>query len=328
VSHHVLMNFVDLSTTTGQTPLREFYLAAGAVFDVSTNSPSILAAARESFASLGSPPRSAEVTLRLWMDATVQASPPWPQPYFGGLDHLVYAGFSPHDSLLIDLRRRRIIGRVSRALAADDIYWKTVIFPALMGIVGPTAGVTALHCGCSVRDGKGLLLVGGSGSGKSTLALALAIRGYELLADDWTYFSHHDGRFLAWGLPTTIKLLPDAVKHFPGLRAQEPSVSLNGELAFNVDPVKAFGVRRATYCEPNWMVFLQRQTRTDLSITEIPPPEAAVRLDRNLPPQCPDAVDLRKRTIASLGHCRSWLLRYGGEPSAVAEAVADLIAQA
>ncbi|HEV2494475.1 MAG TPA: hypothetical protein VG204_15540 [Terriglobia bacterium] len=321
---------MDLSTATGhrQTPLRECYLAAGAVFEVSTNSPSILSAAGESFAPIASPPRSAEVTLRLWMDATVRASPPWPQPYFGGLDHLVYAGFSPEDSLLIDLRRRRIIGRVSPALATDGFYWKTVIFPALMGIVGPTAGVTALHCGCSVRDGKGLLLVGGSGSGKSTLALALAISGHALLADDWTYFSHRDGRFLAWGLPTTIKLLPDAVEHFPDLRRQKPSVSLNGELAFNVDPVEAFGVRRATYCEPTWMIFLERETRPGLNMTEIPPFEAAARLDRNLPPQCPEAVDLRRRTIASLGRCRSWLVRYGGKPQTVAEAVANLVAHA
>ena len=311
----------------GPTPLRECFLAAGAVFDVSTNSPSILAAARESFASFASPAHSAEVTLRLWMDAAVQASPPWPQPYFGGLDHLVFAGFSSDDSLLIDLRRRRIIGRVSPALARDSFYWKTVIFPALMGIVGPSAGVTALHCGCVARDGKGLLLVGGSGCGKSTLSLALAIHGYQLLSDDWTYFSHREGRFFAWGLPTTIKLLPDAVEHFADLRGQEPSVSLNGELAFNVDPGEVFGVRRATHCEPEWMFFLERQTRGGVSVTEIPRSDAAARLDRNLPPQCPEAVDLRKRTIASLGRCRSWLLRYGGEPSAVAGAVADLVVQ-
>jgi hypothetical protein len=226
------------------------------------------------------------------------------------------------------LRRRRVSGRISPAVAADAVYWRTVILPTLMGIVGPSAGVTALHCACVVRDTRGLLLVGGSGSGKSTLSLALAIKGHKLLSDDWTYFSQRDRRLLAWGLPTTIKLLPDAVKHFPQLGSHNPSVSLNGELAFNVDPEQVFGVRRVANCEPHWVFFLEREACAGFHVKEMSPAEAATRLDRNLPPQCPEAADLRRRTIEGLQCCRSWLLRYSEEPRSVAEAVADFAALA
>lgn len=319
------MRFLDLPRTARQTPLREYYLAMDAILDISTNSESILAAARESFASLVSPQPAAQVTMRLWVDATAQASPIWPRPYFGGLNNVIFAGFDSKDSLLIDLRGRRAIGRFSPAMAADSAYWKRLVFPALIGIVGPSAGVTALHCACGVHNKRGLLLVGGSGSGKSTLSLALAMNGDLLLSDDWTYFSCRDGRLLAWGLPTPLKLLPDAVGHFPELVGQKPAFSLNDDLAFNVDPEKVFGVRRTSCCEPTWLFFLEREAETGFRITEIPPAEAAARLDGNLPPRCPEEIRLRQETIERLVQCRSWLLRYGGKPRAVAQALADFV---
>ncbi len=315
----------DFLKKAAETPLREYYLAAGAICAVSTNFEPILDAARESFLQVGGPQTPADLYSRFWVDTAAQARPPWPQPYFRGLDHLVFAGFDTENSLLIDLRRHRAIGRFSPAMAADRAYWKTVIFPALLGIVGASVGIAVLHCACAVRDGSGLLLAGGSGSGKSTLSLALAMNGFALVSDDWTYFSRRDGRLLAWGLPTALKLLPDAVEHFPELAGLQPGVALNGERAYEVEPEQIFGVRRSRCCEPRWLIFLERDSSPGFRLTEMPPAEAASRFGENLedlPAVVPEARSFLLETINRLVERQCWLLQYGGRPRAIAQALA------
>jgi hypothetical protein len=163
--------------------------------------------------------------------------------------------------MLIDLRNSRALARFSPAMATDVAYWKRVIFPVLLGVIGSSVGITVLHCACVVRENGGLLLAGVSGSGKSTLALALARNGFDLLSDDWTYVTAREGRVLAWGLPTALKLLPDARTYFPELESLQPAVSLNGELAYEIDPEVVFAVRRSFGCEPRCVIFLEREDR-------------------------------------------------------------------
>lgn len=50
-----------------------------------------------------------------------------------------------------------------------------------------------VHATCVDISGKGVLIVGPSGSGKSSLALQLMSLGAQLVADDRTILSSHDG---------------------------------------------------------------------------------------------------------------------------------------
>ena len=68
-----------------ETPLMANYLAAGAVCALSTNSPSVLEAARQSFLPLDSNTAKPEISLRLWVDSGDSTGPPWPKPYLRGL---------------------------------------------------------------------------------------------------------------------------------------------------------------------------------------------------------------------------------------------------
>src|SRR5215475_7303647 len=90
------------------TPYVKNYRAAGAVWRLSTNSRPILKAAGESFQPMSDSHLSADLALRLWVDPQSRSCPPWPKPYVRGYEHLVYAGFSQGNSLLVDLRRRRV----------------------------------------------------------------------------------------------------------------------------------------------------------------------------------------------------------------------------
>src|SRR5262249_35560133 len=248
----------------------------------------------------------------------------WPPPHFRGLDHLVYAAFDFENALLVDLGKRRVIGRFSPAMAADLTYLDRGVFPALFGVVSPSLGITALDCACIARNGNTLLLAGTSGSGKSTLSLALAQNGFNFLSDDWTYLSRQGSELIAWNSMSRLKLLPDARAHFAELAALEPAVSVNGELAYEVDPGEVFGVRRSKRAEPRWVLFLERQSNPQFSLIEVPSTEAAMRLGgdfEELPAMLCDARLLSEETVMSLATRRCWVLRYGGNPQDIAQAL-------
>jgi hypothetical protein len=217
---------------------------------------------------------------------------PWAKAHFRGLRHLVFASFGTQEVFTFDLLRRRVIGAVSLTTASDSSFWNTRLLPIVVGVMGTTVGVVPLHSACLDRDGKGLLIAGLSGAGKSTLSVALAQREFSLVSDDWTYVSkdgNKDG-LIASGLSVPVKLLPDAVQHFPELKALTPKESLNGELAFEVDdPTDA----RAFY-------------------------ERSAEL---LPEELPEAAATRSEIIRAVTSGKCFRVRSGELPQRTAEAI-------
>src|SRR5215470_14768035 len=98
--------FGDFLRKQAQTRLRVFFRVCGLVWQVSTNSQSILKAAQETFDVIDKPGASLPFHIRFWVDGNLSASPPWPKPYVRGLDHLVFASFDCGSSVLIDLAGR------------------------------------------------------------------------------------------------------------------------------------------------------------------------------------------------------------------------------
>jgi hypothetical protein len=234
------------------------------------------------------------------------------------LDHLIFAGFDSQNSVLIDLRSCRAIGRFSPAMGDHLVSWKTVIFPVLISILGATMGITELHCGCVAREGSGLLLVGSSGSGKSTLALALAQAGFTYLTDDRTYLSTWEGRIAAWGLPTHLKLRLDAAEWFRELEDLRRVSAMNGERALWIDPTHKLGVQRIQRCEPIGLVFLKRQEYPTFDLSTMSPDQAARQLEADLMAEAPDAAEGQRGMIENLVKLPCWRFEYGGSPQAVA----------
>jgi len=245
-----------------------------------------------------------------------------------GVNHLVYAGFDADNSLLIDLRRRLAISRFSAPFAANRDFWLRMIVPLVLGVAGGSLRITALHCACVVKDSHGLVLSGPSGAGKSTLAWALARRGFEFLSDEWTYFSSHEGKLRAWGLPAPLKLLPDAAAFFPELETMQVGPALNGELAYEFDPAEMPTVRRADCCVPRQLVFLARCRNSKLSLEEISLQEAMVCLEEGLLAEEPSAAESQRTTLRALVGERCALLRHGSSPEALREALEQFCAQA
>lgn len=304
------------------TPLHSHHLVTGHPCLVATNSLAVLAAAQSFFRLEADPKSPPSLTLQFWVDSKAQSFKPWPPPIFRGLGHLAYARFDKENYVLLDLRRGLAIGRFSPSMAVDLDYWQRVILPALVGLASDALGVTVIHCACLERDGEGLLLCGDSGAGKSTLALALALRGFGFLSDDWTYLSFVDRQLLAWGLATPLKLLPESSEFFPELRGLASGISLNGERAFEFEPEDVFGVRRSLRCQPRYLVFLERHSKAGHTLVKMPPEEAARRLGSaqgRLPAELSHLRKIQRETIGSLVGRECWVLRHGEGPETAAQ---------
>jgi hypothetical protein len=312
------MDPADFFHREAQTPLQQQFMAAGAVCALETNFEPILAAAREAFLSVESPLEHTDFSLRLWVDPMSSSRPPWPKFYVRGLNHLVFAGFDSDCSVLVDLQQRRALGRFSPNMGSDHNYWKATIFPILMSVLAASVGIVELHCSCVVKNNKGYLLCGPSRSGKSTLTMALARMGFSFLADDRTFCSAKHGKLSAWGVVPSLKLRGEAQVWFEELSQEEPNETKNGDSILRFDPEGQFGLKRAKFCEPECLIFLDQRQEPSFSMTEISPLDAAQRLDQELMAEPPELVEKQRKVIGQLVEIPCWQLQYGGDPRVVA----------
>ena len=300
-------------------PLHAHFSAAGSRWGVRSNSLEVLQAVAETFPRLNHRGR-ATLTAEIYVDQNAGTTSLWSVPQFRGRDHLVFADYGPDACMLADLRARHVIGRFTPATVHDVSYWKRIILPILLGVAAPVVGVTALHCACLQYKGEGLLITGESGSGKSTLSFELARRGLDFVSDDWTYFSRAGADVLAWGLPTNIKLLPDAVVHFPELQNHLPSIHLNGELALEVTP-EGINAKRTVCSRPGRIFVLERQSGWGFEAARLAPNEIAAYFQQSLErlPAClARSREAQLATIRALAQGEAWHLRCGGSPQAIA----------
>ena len=106
-------------------------------------------------------------------------------------------------------------------------------------------------------------------------------------------------------------------------------ISLNGELAFEVDPVETFGVSRSLSCEPRWLIFIQRQTAQRAMFERVAATEAAACLavDLELLPACLDSQrEYQLASIDALAGREAWMFRHDLSPAKAARLLAEFCA--
>jgi hypothetical protein len=313
------MNTSGILKQEEPTPLCELFVAGGAICEIQTNSESILKAAGETLIPVVSPDSTAEFCMRFWVDSRTGGQAPWPKPYVRALDHLVFAGFDSGSSVLVNLRSCRAIGRFSSSLAADQSYWKEVIFPMMLSIASGALGIAELHCACVAKNQHGMLLAGPSHSGKSTLSLALGQAGFGFLSDDRTFCSLRAGRLSAWGMPVLLKLRREAAAWFPELRDRKPGHMQKGEPVFRCQPGETLRFERVQICEPRLLIFLEQKPGSEFQFTRMPHKDAAALLAADLMMELPKAVGKQTAIIDRLVDLPCWHLAYDATPRIVAE---------
>jgi hypothetical protein len=251
------------------------------------------------------------------------------QPHFRGLHHVVTASFGCSNVFVFDILRRTVSASISGAIARDFQFWKEKLIPTTLGVLGAAMGLVPMHCACLESEDDGLLIAGVSGAGKSTLSIALSQGGFNYVSDDWTYMSQRDGRLFAHGTSAPVKLLPDAVRHFPSLHSHSLQTSMNGELAYEVDIVEAFGAQVERGCEPKWLIFLERMPYPGGDFTSMSGTAAGNYLNSSverLPTQLSEAAKMREQMIEKISQLPCWHFRYGGTPQFAAEQLREFVA--
>lgn len=245
-------------------------------------------------------------------------------PYFRGLHHLVFGSFGADESFVFDLLRRKVSSIVSEETASDERFWNVRLLPTALGLLGATIGVVPLHCACLDKNGEGLLLAGASGAGKSTLAVALSRCGFAIVSDGWTYVGGNGHGLAAHGISGPVKLLPDAVRHFPELAGLEAAKASNGEMAFEIDAANVLGAEVRRKSKPRWLIFLERVESDGCDIVPFSGAAAQTFFENDverLPAQLKEAAKARTALIRTLSDTECWLARCGGPPHVAAEAI-------
>jgi energy-coupling factor transporter ATP-binding protein EcfA2 len=243
----------------------------------------------------------------------------------------VFAILPPRSFLAYDLLRKRVHAVLSSAAALDSSFWNTLLLPITIGVLGTTVGVAPIHCACLERNGSGLLVAGVSGAGKSTLTAALAQLGFPLISDDWTYISRQQCGLVAHGLSSPVKLLPDAARFFPDLKAFAPRMALNGELAYEIDPAGAMGFTAKDTSHPRRIFFLERSSAPGCHMVPCRPEYVRDFFEQNaerLPDELSEAKAFRSSIIQTLSARPSWILRTGESPQTTAKVLDDFLAEA
>src|ERR1700737_1357396 len=254
-----------------------------------------------------------------------------PPAFFRGNGHIVFAFLPPNSFVTYDLLRKRVQVVLSQQAARDDDFWSTLLLPITIGVLGIAVGVAPLHCACLDRGGNGLLIAGESGAGKSTLAAALTQRGLALISDDWTYIYRVKSGLVAHGISAPIKLLPDTVQFFSELRELTPTVSLNGELAYEVDPSRVLGSTVKDLSRPRWVFFLERASNPGCYFVPSHPGYTVEFFEKSaerVPDELIEAKARRTAIIQALSACPSWILRTGAKPHRTAKAIDHFISEA
>ena len=251
------------------------------------------------------------------------------RPHFRGLHHVVVASFGASNVFVFDLLRRNVAASISEDTARDQPFWNEILLPITMGVLGAAVGVVPVHCACLAADGVGLLVAGAAGAGKSTLSMALAQSGFDFISDDWTYLSWTREGLAAHGMSTPIKLLPDAIRHFPRLAEYPVHPALDGELAYRLS-VSNFGAEVRFSCVPRWFLFLERTASHGCHLDPISPEKARLYLEagvERLPVQLRAIEEGRSEIISRISRISCWTLRYGGPPQVASAGIREFLSR-
>ena len=284
---------------------------AGRVCRIETDSPRLMELACEFFPCASVDSRDAiEANIALKVRAMRLALAAALFPVFRGRGAFVHADYGAHGSVWFDLKARAVDGFVSHELVEDAERFRRSVLAVLAGVLAPSVGVVGVHAGCVVREGKAVLLAAPSGAGKSTTTLALAQRGWSLLSDDWTFVASTSAGLRAWGMQTSLKLLPDAVRFFPQLSTLTPGMSLNGEIAYEFNPWSVFHLGRAAYAAPAAILLIDRDP--------CPTPATACRITHA------DRQETYRILLADLEEQPVEVVRQGGSATEAIERIAGL----
>jgi hypothetical protein len=97
-----------------------------------------------------------------------------------------------------------------------------------------TRGQIPIHASAAALNGQALIFLGQGGTGKTTTALALAQRGWDLLADDRCFLAHHAQQIMVSSLYATAILTPESQARLKALDWEDLGRTHEGKQALRL----------------------------------------------------------------------------------------------
>jgi hypothetical protein len=130
--------------------------------------------------------------------------------------------------------------------------------------------VFPLHASAVSREDDGLLLVGEGGRGKTTTAIALAMCGWNLVADDRCFVNAQNEDLLLHALYRTSIVTSEVANKFPELLGEHIGVTAEGKIASYLPKTIKF----AQSAKIRGLVLLTRNNDDPYQMTRLTPHEA------------------------------------------------------
>jgi len=200
---------------------------------VESNSPRVIAAAREAFGAAGLEGPGGRPDARIRINV---------RPGRGGDAGPVSHGVPRRALLLLtsggchgyaDTMLGEAVAEVGEGLVDDREHFRCGVLEALALFMLARRDRDPLHAAAVVRGGTALLLAGPSGVGKSTLVYAAARAGLGILSEDAVFLQLDP--FRVWGMPRFVHLTPASVRFFPELEGVRPRLLANGKTKLALD---------------------------------------------------------------------------------------------
>lgn len=278
-----------------------------------TDSPAILAMARESFGRFGGDgivlPGEPDVVLRLFADGPADGE--LSAPEFRDEGSLLVQSAGRAAFLVADPERGAARGSFSPAALEHPAFFRShFLHFAFLSMLAPR-GLMAVHGSALVKDGRAVLLRGPSGSGKTTLAYAGARSRFRALAEDVVWVEAETG---VWrGMPWHFHLLPDAARLFPEVEGLPATLESAGKMKLEVDLEAVRRGSTAVEARPGPVVLLERRDGAGGSHSDLEPLDLRAALDAWH--RCPAGLEERfpgyRRHVEALLGRGAWRLRAG-----------------
>jgi hypothetical protein len=215
--------------------LKALHFPLGFPLEITTNSPAVLAAARQSWGLFQPRFSGPPLILRIGVTRNATDSPNIPTaPVCRIQKNLMTSIADANNFVTCDLNAGFSFGWVTQQTAETPLYLRYhLLEAAALGMIS-TLRAAPLHAACVVPFGHGMLLCGNSGAGKSSLAFAGARAGWTFVCDDASYLPFDRTDRMVIGNCHQIRLRDSGVQLFPELEGRPITPRATGKPSIEI----------------------------------------------------------------------------------------------